>query len=120
MSQLRRFRRAYGYQQKVFAEKVHIGPSYLCRLEKGTAKPSAALARIIADAFGAKLEAVFPDGVAEKDCRRKFRPAPPTPPESVLVPLPLPPRCPKCGASVVACDCYACGMELERFREARA
>ena len=74
MTPLRRYRMAYGYEQQKLASKVHVSPGYLCDLEHGIKSPSAALARVIADIFGAKVEAVFPEGVAPKDCRKKFEP----------------------------------------------
>jgi DNA-binding XRE family transcriptional regulator len=84
---LRKYRRAYGYAQNKFAEKVHISPTYLCDLEHGNKKPSAGLAKVIADVFGVKVSAVFPDGVAVKDCRKKFvQPQPYMPDDKPRVP----------------------------------
>jgi DNA-binding XRE family transcriptional regulator len=72
---------AYGYRQDKLAEKAHVSPGYLCDLEHGIHKPPPTLARVIADIFGAKVAAVFPDGVAEKICRKRFAPPVPDIPE---------------------------------------
>ena len=92
MTKLRLYRRAYGYAQNKFSEKAHISPTYLCDLEHGNKKPSAGLAKVIADIFGAKVEAVFPDGVASKDCRKKFVPPEPYVPDEPPVKRRLYPR----------------------------
>ena len=109
---LRKFRKAYGYSQGKFAEKCHIAQTYLCELETGRRRPSAGLARHIADIFGMKVGAVFPDGVADRDCRRKFevRVCSPPPPARVVRYLDT---CPKCGAQQIFERCYACGKGLE-------
>ncbi len=128
---LRKYRRAYGYQQQRFADKAHISPGYLCDLEHGLKKPSAGLAKVIADVFGVKVTAVFPDGVAEKDCRQKF--APPAPygpddpgPRRLYPRRPFTVLCWHCKARVPMCAddyrpvvdaeprCPSCGAE---FRE---
>jgi len=114
MTPLRSLRKGYGYAGQKFAAKVFISPGYLCDLEHGLKKPSPKLARAIADIFGAKVEAVFPEGCAEKICRQRkvdsYYMPDEDPPRPVVV---LPSRCPKCGAQVVGEWCYACGYDFE-------
>ncbi|MBE3040277.1 MAG: helix-turn-helix transcriptional regulator [Chloroflexi bacterium] len=118
MTALRTLRKGYGYEQQKLAAKVFVSPGYLSDLEHGLKKPSPRLARAIADIFGAKVEAVFPDGCAEKVCRQRKVDAyaPPVEPAPVIY---YPSRCPKCGAQVVRERCYACGYDYEvRMEEA--
>jgi len=111
---LRKYRMGYGYRQDKLAARVFISPGYLCDLEHDLKKPSPRLARAIADIFGAKVEAVFPDGCAEKVCRQRAVDTdyycPPT-----LLPPPLVLRCWKCGAVRINHreTCYACGAEFK-------
>jgi transcriptional regulator with XRE-family HTH domain len=117
MTALRKLRFYRGWQQKDVATELSIGNGYLCDLEKGLKKPSPELAARVAAFYGVAIAVAFPDGVAEKDCRRKFReimafevePAEerPRPPKRYYT------RCPKCGVAAVGYTCYACGMGLE-------
>ena len=114
MTTLRTFRLGFGYEQQKLADRVHISPGYLCDLEHDLKKPSPHLARAIADIFGAKVEAVFPDGCAEKVCRQRAIESNYCPPAPPLPPLVL--RCWKCGAVRISYHptCYACGAGFER------
>ena len=120
MNTLRKYRKGYGYEQQKLAEKVHVSPGYLCDLEHGLKKPSPALARIIADVFGAKVEAVFPEGCAEKVCRQRKVDTGYCPPDTPAPPLAL--RCWKCRAERINHDefCYQFGAEYEIREEVRA
>jgi DNA-binding XRE family transcriptional regulator len=118
MTALRTLRKGYGYEGQKFAAKVFVSPGYLCDLEHGRKKPSPRLARIIADIFGMKVEAVFPDGCAEKVCRQRKVDSyymPDDTPRPVVV---YPPRCPKCGAQAVGEKCYSCALEFAGQEEA--
>ena len=87
MTRLRKLRIGYGYEQKYLAEKVGVSTTHMCNLEKGDRLPSPVLAKRIASVFGAKVEAVFPDGVAEKVCLDRFAPPVPLPPEAADSPM---------------------------------
>jgi transcriptional regulator with XRE-family HTH domain len=129
MTALRRYRMAHGYTVERFAGKVLISASHLKHLEQGFSKPSPHLARAIADIFGAKVSAVFPDGVAKSEHGGRRSGAGRPLGAIILPPLPPPPaprpfalRCWKCGAVRVSDHerCYQCGAEFTAREEARA
>jgi DNA-binding XRE family transcriptional regulator len=134
MTALRKYRTAYGHRQDKLASRVFISPGYLCDLEHGLKKPSPRLARAIADIFGAKVEAVFPEGCAEKVCRQRNVGAYVPPDESrPIIPYPREFRvpCRHCGTPIYlrtddrhpitrgALCCVYCGAEFEVGEEAR-
>lgn len=113
MTSLRTLRKGYGYEGQKFAAKVFISPGYLCDLEHGLKKPSPKLARAIADIFGMKVEAVFPNGCAEKVCRQRNVDSYYMPDDTPRPIIAYPSRCPKCEAQVVIPSCYACGYQFD-------
>lgn len=112
MTRLRHYRHAQNMTTTKLAEKVHCHSAYISQLETGTRSPSPWFAKLIADYFGVKVEALFPDGVSEGTRKSKFRPDDPC----YAPPAPAPRRrlsvCPKCGATGFFEHCYACGKPL--------
>lgn len=111
MTRLRHYRQAQGMSRARLAAKVHSDGAYIYQIENGTRTPSPWFAKLIADYFGVKVEAMFPDGVSEMTRKSKFRPQEPSyePPLVVVNRLFV---CPKCGASGFFNSCYACGKPL--------
>ena len=94
------------------AAKVHSTGAYIYQIEKGTRTPSPWFAKTIADYFGVKVEAMFPDVVPGRTRGSKYAPPEPhyePPPAVEAHRLSV---CPKCGATGFFCTCYACGKPL--------
>lgn len=113
MTRLRHYRHAQNMTTTKLAEKVHSTAGYISQLETGARTPSPWLAKLIADYFGVKVAALFPDGVSEVTRVSKYKPEEPRyePPSPVRARRRLS-VCPKCGATGFYEHCYACGKPL--------
>jgi transcriptional regulator with XRE-family HTH domain len=87
MNRLRHHRKMRQLTQSKLAEKSHMTQNRVCELESGLHLPWAYEARVLADLFGLKPEALFPDGFKVKadynngpethESEKPYRPDPP-------------------------------------------